>query len=217
MRLLIMGQPGAGKGTQAALIKNFFGIEHISTGDMFREAISGKTKLGLEAQGYIAKGELVPDSLTMKLVEERLGRGDLNAKGFLLDGFPRNVKQAEFLDGLLLRLHLELDLVININVNEEILVSRITGRRVCSNCQSVYHIETLKPKTENVCDKCQGKLIQRKDDEETIIRNRLKVYRENTYPLLKFYEDKKLLKTFDGSKDVDSVFKDIKDALRGLQ
>lgn len=217
MRLLIIGQPGAGKGTQAALIKAHFPIVHISTGDMFREAIASNSKLGLEAKSYIEKGLLVPDALTEMLVKERLQKADVLNSGFLLDGFPRNLKQAAFLEKVLLEMNAKLDLVINIDTDKEVLIKRITGRRVCKDCQAVYHIKTLKPKKDGICDRCGGSLYLRKDDSEEIIRSRLQVYEENTKPLLCYYQEKQILNTFDGTKEVKEIFFDIKKVLEEIK
>ena len=177
MKLLIMGRPGAGKGTQAANIKEYYNIPHISTGDMFREAIKNETPLGKEAKSYIDRGELVPDSVTIGLVKERLSKDDCKV-GFVLDGFPRTIPQAEALDEILKELNIVLDAVINIEADDSILIDRIVGRRVCPNCKAGYHVKNLKPKVEGICDICGEKLVQRKDDTEETVKNRLDKMKE---------------------------------------
>lgn len=215
MRFIIMGPPGAGKGTQAALIKEAFQIPHISTGDMFREAMRNETKVGLEAKKYIDNGMLVPDSVTNALVKERLSQADCK-KGFLLDGFPRNISQAEALDNILSELNIKLDAVINIEVEFSILVDRVVGRRICPKCGAGYHIKNLKPKKDGICDVCGSELIQRKDDNEETIKTRLNVYSEQTKPLLAYYDKQGLVKTFNGDDDVNAIFANIKSAVGGF-
>lgn len=210
-----MGPPGAGKGTQAALIKEAFQIPHISTGDMFREAMRNETIVGLEAKKYIDNGMLVPDSVTNALVKERLSQADCK-KGFLLDGFPRNISQAEALDNILSELNIKLDAVINIEVEFSILVDRVVGRRICPKCGAGYHIKNLKPKKDGICDVCGSELIQRKDDNEETIKTRLNVYSEQTKPLLAYYDKQGLVKTFNGDDDVNAIFANIKSAVGGF-
>ena len=212
MRLLIMGAPGAGKGTQAALIKEEDNIAHISTGDMFRKAIMDKTPMGVVAATYIEKGNLVPDDVTIALVRERLQEKDCN-NGFLLDGFPRTYEQAVALDKILDDLHIKLDAVINISVDDEYLVERITGRRVCEKCGASYHIKAAKPKVDGICDMCGGKLFQRKDDEEETIKNRLKVYYQKTKPVLDYYVEQGLVRNVSGVGDIEDIFNNIKESL----
>ncbi len=214
MKLIIMGPPGAGKGTQAAYIKEYYHIPHISTGDMFREAIKEETDLGLEAKSYIEKGALVPDSVTIGLVEERLSKPDCK-NGFLLDGFPRTIPQAKALDEILHNLKMKLDAVVNIAVDESVLVDRIVGRRVCINCGAGYHIRNQQPKQEGICDVCGGSLIQRKDDTEETVVNRLKVYASQTKPLLEYYENLHLVKSVNGIGDIQEIFKNIQMLLGG--
>ncbi len=216
MRLIIMGPPGAGKGTQAVLIKETYQIPHISTGDMFREAIKLQTPLGIEAKGYMDKGELVPDSVTIGLVKERLNKEDCQ-KGFLLDGFPRTIFQAEELNKILLDLKMTIDAVLNIDVRDDILVDRIVGRRVCLNCKAGYHITNLKPKKVGICDICNGELIQRKDDNEETVKNRLKIYHHQTQPLLDFYSQSGLVKTVDGMGEINTIFNNLKKILGGIE
>ena len=210
-----MGPPGAGKGTQAALIKEAFQIPHISTGDMFREAMRNETKVGLEAKKYIDNGMLVPDSVTNALVKERLSQADCK-NGFLLDGFPRNISQAEALDNILSELNIKLDAVIDIEVEFSILVDRVVGRRICPKCGAGYHIKNLKPKKDCICDVCGSELIQRKDDNEETIKTRLNVYSEQTKPLLAYYDKQGLVKTFNGDDDVNAIFANIKSAVGGF-
>ncbi|MCR5231874.1 MAG: adenylate kinase [Acholeplasmatales bacterium] len=212
MKLLIMGRPGAGKGTQAANIKEYYNIPHISTGDMFRAAIKNQTKLGLEAKSYMDQGALVPDEVTIGIVEERLLEDDCK-NGFLLDGFPRTIAQAEALDAFLAKNGVKLDAVLDVNVPAEILVRRMVGRRVCKGCGATFHVEFNPPKVEGICDNCGTKLIQRADDTEATAVNRLAVYDNNTAPLLEFYAKKNLLKTVNGDQSLDKVFEDIKKVL----
>lgn len=212
MNLLIMGRPGAGKGTQAVNIKEYYHIPHISTGDMFRAAIKNGTKLGLMAKSYMDQGLLVPDEVTIGLVEERLQEEDCK-KGFLLDGFPRTIAQAEALDQILKQIGKKLDAVLDVNVGAEILINRMIGRRVCKGCGATYHVEFNPPKQAGVCDACGTKLIQRDDDKEETAKNRLNVYDAQTAPLLDFYAKRNLLKTVDGNQSVNQVFEDIKTVL----
>lgn len=212
MKLIIMGPPGAGKGTQAALIRETYNIPHISTGDMFREAIKNQTPLGVEAKNYIDKGLLVPDSVTIGLVKERLANKDCQ-EGFLLDGFPRTIPQAEALNIILEELNIKLDAVVNIDVDDSVLIDRIVGRRVCPICKAGYHVKYLQPKVEGVCDECGGQLVQRKDDTEETVKNRLEVYANQTKPLLEFYNNLGLVKSIDGIGEIDVIFNNIKLAL----
>lgn len=212
MRLLIMGRPGAGKGTQAANIKEYYGIPHISTGDMFRAAIKEGTELGKLAKSYMDKGALVPDEVTIGIVKERLLKDDCK-KGFLLDGFPRNVLQAEALDSFMKEQGIALDAVLDVNVDASILIRRIVGRRICKTCGATYHIEFNKPKKEGICDNCGTPLIQRADDTIETAGSRLEVYDKQTAPLLAYYEKQNLLKTVNGDQELNKVFEDIKAVL----
>ena len=212
MRLLIMGRPGAGKGTQAANIKEYYGIPHISTGDMFRAAIKEGTELGKLAKSYMDKGALVPDEVTIGIVKERLLKDDCK-KGFLLDGFPRNVLQAEALDSFMKEQGISLDAVLDVNVDASILIRRIVGRRICKTCGATYHIDFNKPKKEGICDNCGTPLIQRADDTIETAGSRLEVYAKQTAPLLAYYEKQNLLKTVNGDQELNKVFEDIKAVL----
>lgn len=215
MRLIIMGPPGAGKGTQAALIKEAYQIPHISTGDMFRAAIKDETPLGVEAKKYIDKGMLVPDSVTIGLVKERLSMKDCQ-KGFLLDGFPRTLKQAVALDDILKDLDMTLDAVINISVDFDYLVDRIVGRRVCPKCGRGYHITNQKPLKDGICDVCGSELIQRKDDTKETVVTRLDVYTNQTKPLLEYYNALGKVKEINGVGKIDDIFSEIKKQLGGF-
>lgn len=208
--IILLGAPGAGKGTNAKRITKEYNIPHISTGDMFREAIKNHTKLGEEASSYMQKGLLVPDSITIGLVKERLSKDDCK-NGFLLDGFPRNVSQAEALSEIGKDLNRPINYVIDIDVPESVLNDRICGRRVCKVCGAPYHITNMKSKVEGVCDLCGGELIQRKDDNEEALKVRLSEYHKQTEPLIKYYSE--VLHTIDGTKNLDELLKDIKDIL----
>lgn len=212
MKLLIMGRPGAGKGTQAANIKEYYNIPHISTGDMFRQAMKNGTKLGLLAKSYMEKGALVPDEVTIGIVEERLQEDDCK-NGFLLDGFPRTIAQAEAFDAFLNSNNIKLDAALNVDVDSSILIKRMVGRRVCKTCGATYHIEFNPSKVEGICDNCGSVLIQRPDDTEATAVNRLETYDAQTAPLLDFYAKKNLLKTVNGDQALDKVFDDIKAVL----
>lgn len=216
MRLLIMGPPGAGKGTQAVMIKEEYSLHHISTGDMFREAMAKATPLGLIAQEHINSGRLVPDEATIGLVKEKLLSMD-TSKGFLLDGFPRTIPQAIALDQMLQEFNIPLDAVINIDVDNNVLVKRIAGRRVCSKCKAGYHIESMPPKVEGICDVCGGELISRKDDDEATVLYRLKVYESQTKPLLDYYQKQGLVITVNGDGEIPTIFEKIKIVLGGIR
>lgn len=215
MYLVLMGLPGAGKGTQAERIVDKYGIPHISTGDMFRAAIKEETPLGLEAKSYMDAGNLVPDEVTIGIVRDRLSKKDCE-KGFLLDGFPRTVAQAEALEEITQELSRKIDYVLNISVDSDKLMQRLTGRRICQTCGSTYHVIFNPPKVEGVCDKDGGTLIQRQDDNEETVRNRLDVNMKQAKPLLDFYGDKGYLKNINGDQDIDKVFQDIDQLIGGL-
>lgn len=208
MNLILMGLPGAGKGTQAEKIEEKFKTPHISTGDMFRLAIKEETDLGKQAKAYMDEGALVPDEVTNGIVEERLAMDDCEA-GFLLDGFPRTIPQAEVLDDIVENLGKEIDYVIHVDVPAEKLLERLTGRRVCPSCGATYHVINKPPKVEGVCDRDGAKLEQREDDTEETVQKRLSVNIEQTKPLLDFYEKKGVLVTVDGDQDIDKVFAEI--------
>ena len=208
MKLVILGPPGAGKGTQAEYIVKRYNIPHISTGDIFRENIKNNTELGKKAKSYMDKGLLVPDDLVNALVEDRLNKDDAK-EGFLLDGFPRTVAQAVSLDSILDKNDDKLTKVINISVDPEILIERAVGRRVCKTCGMTYHVKFNPPKEEGVCDKDGTKLIQRDDDTEETVKTRISVYFDQTAPLIDYYRAQNLLIDIDGAKDIDKVFDDI--------
>lgn len=212
MKIILMGGPGAGKGTQANPLVDRYNFPHISTGDMFRAAIKEGTALGLKAKSYMDAGGLVPDEVTIGIVEERLAQPDCK-EGFLLDGFPRTLAQGNALADILDRLGMKLDGVINIEVDEKVLIPRLTGRRVCRKCGSSFHMIFNPPKQEGVCDQCGGELYQRSDDTVETAKNRLSVYNSQTEPLISFYEEKGLLKRINGDQPIDKVFEDIVKAL----
>jgi adenylate kinase len=207
-----MGPPGAGKGTQAEKLVDLYQIPHISTGDMFRKAQKDGTELGLKAKSYMDQGQLVPDEVTVGIVKERLAEVDCK-EGFLLDGFPRTVQQADALDTILAELDMALDCVVNIEVDKAFLVDRLTGRRVCRTCGATYHIANKAPKVEGVCDKCGGELYQRGDDTIETVSNRLDVYAAQTAPLIDYYKSKGIMSSIDGSKSMEDVLADIRTAL----
>ena len=212
MKLVILGPPGAGKGTQAEYIVERYNIPHISTGDIFRENIKNNTELGKEAKSYMDKGLLVPDDLVIALVEDRLNKADAK-EGFLLDGFPRTVAQAVSLDSILDKNNDKLTKVINISVDPESLIERAVGRRVCKTCGMTYHVKFNPPKEEGICDKDGTKLIQRDDDTEETVKTRISVYFDQTAPLIDYYRAQNLLVDIDGAKDIDKVFEDIVNGL----
>lgn len=215
MNIILMGLPGAGKGTQASEIVKKFPIPHISTGDMFRKAIKDETDLGKEAKSYMDRGELVPDEITVGIVKERISEDDAK-KGFLLDGFPRTIDQAESLSQIMSELDREIDAVINIEVPEEELMNRLTGRRICEKCGTTYHLVFNPPKVDGICDIDGGKLYQREDDNPETVSNRLSVNVKQSKPILEYYNNKGVLKNIDGSKDIDEVTKDVIDILDHL-
>ena len=211
--IILMGPPGAGKGTLAKQLMSAFDLVHISTGDMFREAIKAGTELGKLAKSYIDHGDLVPDEVTIGIVKERLGQDDC-AKGFLLDGFPRTLPQAEALKKLSMEVNRPIEVVINLDCDNQELIRRISGRRVCKNCGAPYHIVTLKPKVEGVCDICGGPLYQRADDNEEALKVRLEHYVQSTKPLLDFYASEGLLKSFDSLVGKDQLFDQVSEFLK---
>lgn len=215
MRLLIMGPPGAGKGTQAGRIAEYCNIPHISTGDIFRAAIKAETELGMKLKGYLDTGQLVPDEVTIEVIKERLKEPDC-AEGFLLDGFPRTIPQAEALDAMLEELGARLTAVINIAVSRKALLERLTGRRICRKCGTPYHVIFNPPAVPGICDRCGGELYQRSDDTEETVRERLDVYTKQTAPVLEYYRERGLLKEINGELEIEDVWKEIQSILRGL-
>jgi len=207
--IILMGPPGAGKGTLAKQLINALNVPHISTGDMFRDAIAERSELGLLAASYIDKGHLVPDEVTIGLVKERLQKDDC-AHGFLLDGFPRTIPQAEALQEIAKEISRNIDVVLNIECDEKELIKRISGRRVCKQCGAPYNVDSMKPKVEGVCDICGGELYQRKDDNEEALKVRLGHYETQTKPLLEFYQNLNLLKTFDSLVGKEALFDEVK-------
>jgi adenylate kinase len=208
LNIILLGPPGAGKGTQSKKIQEHFRIPQISTGDMLRAARAAKTPLGLQAEGYMREGKLVPDDLIIRLVEERLSEADCRS-GYILDGFPRTVAQAKALKESLNKRQGRINRVVNIEVEEEELVKRLTGRRQCERCNQGYHLLYAPPQKEGICDRCGGRLFQRDDDKEETIRARLKVYKEMTEPLIEFYRKEGLLESVSGKGSVEDIFHSI--------
>ena len=213
MNLIILGAPGSGKGTSATVLREKYSLAHISTGDIFRSNIKNGTPLGVEAKSYIDKGALVPDSLTVSMVEDRLSQDDCK-KGYILDGFPRTLAQAEALDEMLAKNGDKIDAVLSIVVDDEIIKDRVSGRRVCEKCGASFNVKFKPTKTEGVCDLCGGKVVQRADDNEETVANRLKTYYENTQPLIDFYEKKGLIVEGDNGKDSDTCIAEIENGLK---
>lgn len=209
MKIIMLGAPGAGKGTQAKMIAKEYGIPHISTGDIFRANIKEGTELGKEAKTYMDAGQLVPDELTVKILLDRVAKDDCK-DGYVLDGFPRTIPQAEVLDEALTKLGDKIDFAIDVDVPDENIVRRMGGRRACVTCGATYHIEHVPPKKEGICDTCGSELILRDDDKPETVSNRLKVYHDQTQPLIDFYTEKGVLKSVDGTIDMMDVFASIK-------
>ena len=214
MNIIMLGAPGAGKGTQAAVLCEHFGIPTISTGNMIREALKNGTEMGLKAKSYMDDGKLVPDEVVIGIVKERLGEDDCK-KGFILDGFPRTVDQADALEGILKDLGLSLTRVLNISVPASDLIERAVGRRICKKCGATYHVKFNPPKKEGVCDACGGELFQRADDTEETMKNRLSVYEASTKPLIEYYEKKGVYTEVDGRQAIDKVTADLIETLKG--
>jgi adenylate kinase len=214
MNIILLGAPGAGKGTQAKMLVEKYNIPQISTGDMFRAALAAGTTLGRKAREYMDKGTLVPDKVVIGLIEERLRMPDCN-NGFILDGFPRTIAQAESLEGVLDKLGKNIDHVISIEVEKQELIKRLTGRRTCKKCGAMYHIMFNPPKKNGLCDKCMGELYQRDDDNEKTVKARLEVYNEQTKPLVDFYEKKGLSRRIDGARNIEEIFTQIVTLLGG--
>ncbi len=205
MNLVFLGPPGAGKGTQAKRLAREKGLVHISTGDILRDAVKRGTPLGLKAKEFMEKGQLVPDDLIIALIEEVMPPKG----GVIFDGFPRTVPQAQALDEMLERKSLRLSKVILFEVDEDTVVERLSGRRTCPSCGAVYHIKFNPPKEDEICDRCKSPLVQREDDKEEVVRNRLRVYREQTAPLIDYYRQRDILVSLDASKDIESVYSDL--------
>lgn len=205
MRLILLGAPGVGKGTQAKLLKDYFKVPHISTGDILREAVKQDSPLGQKAKSYMEKGELVPDSLVTQMVIERLNQSDTSG-GFILDGFPRNLAQAQSLTDLFKQKNISVDRVLYFTAPEKVIIERLTGRRVCKNCNAIFHIKNMPPKIDMVCDNCDGSLYQREDDKEETIRKRLKVYLEETKGIVDYYQKQNNLLKVDASIDAGILF-----------
>lgn len=212
MRLILLGPPGAGKGTQAKMLKEKFGIPQISTGDILRKAVSDDTELGKQAKAYMGDGQLVPDEIVIELIKEKIKEDDC-AGGFILDGFPRTIVQAEKLSETLEEMRLEIDAVIDFEVDPQELIVRLTGRRSCSNCGAMFHDETRPPAKTGVCDHCGSKLYQRPDDNEETILKRLEVYENETAPLKEFYRKQGNLKTLEGRGSAEEIFSQVCDLI----
>ena len=205
MKIIMLGAPGAGKGTQAKMIADKYGVPHISTGDIFRANIKNGTELGMEAKKYMDQGLLVPDELTVRILLDRVAQDDCK-NGYVLDGFPLTIPQAEVLDSELTKLGDHIDYAINVDVPDENIVKRMSGRRACLTCGATYHIEHVPPKKEGICDVCGSELVLRDDDKPKTVKNRLNVYHEQTQPLIDFYTEKGVLKTVDGTVPMEEVF-----------
>ena len=212
VKIIMLGAPGAGKGTQAKKIAEKYSVPHISTGDIFRANIKNGTELGKKAKTYMDQGALVPDELVVDLVVDRVAQDDAK-NGYVLDGFPRTIPQAEALDAALAKLNDKVDYAIDVDVPDENIIDRMSGRRACVTCGGTYHIKYNPTKVENVCDACGGKLILRDDDQPETVKNRLKVYHDQTQPLIDYYTEKKILKSVDGTQDMSEVFNCIVDIL----
>ena len=208
MKIIMLGAPGAGKGTQAKMIAQEYGIPHVSTGDIFRANIKNGTELGKEAKQYMDQGLLVPDELTVKILLDRVAQEDCK-NGYVLDGFPRTIPQAEVLDEALGKLGEEIDYAVDVDVPDENIVKRMSGRRACLKCGATYHVEHIPPKKEGVCDSCGSELVLRDDDRPETVQNRLKVYHDQTQPLIEYYTGKGVLRTVDGTMDMQDVFRSI--------
>jgi len=215
MRIILLGAPGAGKGTQAKKLSLKYNIPHISTGDIFRANIKNGTELGIKAKEYIDKGLLVPDELVVELVKDRLAQDDCK-KGYVLDGFPRTIPQAQALDIALESTGEKIDCAIEVDASDMAIIKRMSGRRACPVCGATYHIVSIPPKREGICDSCGAELILRDDDKPETVQKRLEVYHKQTQPLLSYYKDKGILKTVDGVKDADETFKDIVNILEAI-
>ena len=216
MNLLIIGAPGVGKGTMSRFLVAHYKLVHISTGDMLRQAIADQSEVGILAQGYMDKGELVPDSVIHDIIVERLGKDDIK-RGFLFDGYPRTVAQAQDLSKILDKLNMKIDCVINLQVDDEVVVKRITGRRICNKCGSIFNIYYNPSKVENICDNCQEQLVIRKDDNLESLKIRLTEFHSNTSPVIEYYQSQNLVRNINADQDREEEFKDIQKVLEGLK
>ena len=212
MKIIMLGAPGAGKGTQAIKIAEKYNIPHVSTGDIFRANIKAQTELGMEAKKYMDQGQLVPDELTVRILLDRVAKDDCK-NGYVLDGFPRTIPQAEVLDEAVAKLNDKIDYAINVDVPDENIINRMSGRRACLKCGATYHIQHVPPKKEGICDECGSELVQRADDKPETVKERLNVYHDQTQPLIEYYEKKGILKSVDGTQDMGDVFNAIVDIL----
>lgn len=215
MKIIMLGAPGAGKGTQAKKLSARYSIPHISTGDIFRANIKNGTELGTKAKNYMDKGLLVPDELVLELIMDRFTEADCK-EGYVLDGFPRTIPQAEALDAALNKINEQIDCAVEVDVSDTAIIKRMSGRRACPVCGATYHIKSIPPKRDGLCDNCGSELILRDDDKPETVEKRLAVYHEQTKPLLKYYRDKGILKSVDGLKDADETFQDIVEILKSM-
>ena len=213
MKIIMLGAPGAGKGSQASRIATEYQLPHISTGDIFRANLKEETELGKKAKSFMDKGELVPDDITIAMLLERIHKEDCK-NGYILDGFPRTIPQAEALKEALAKKNEKIDLALDVEATDELIIKRMAGRRTCPACGAIYHIVTLPPKEEGKCDRCGEDLIQRKDDNEETVKNRLKIYHEITEPLISYYKKEGILEEIDGAEDLDKVFEKVKTIIR---
>ena len=209
MKIIMLGAPGAGKGSQASRIAKEYQLPHISTGDIFRANLKEETELGKRAKSFMDKGELVPDDITIAMLLDRIHKEDCK-NGYILDGFPRTIPQAEALKEALAKKDEKIDLALDVEASDELIIKRMAGRRTCPACGAIYHIVTLPPKTEGICDRCGADLIQRKDDNEETVKNRLKIYHEVTEPLISYYKKEGILEEMDGAEELDKVFEKVK-------
>ena len=209
MKIIMLGAPGAGKGSQASRIAKEYQLPHISTGDIFRANLKEETELGKRAKSYMDKGELVPDDITIAMLLDRIHKEDCK-NGYILDGFPRTIPQAEALKEALAKKDEKIDLALDVEASDELIIKRMAGRRTCPACGAIYHIVTLPPKTEGICDRCGADLIQRKDDNEETVKNRLKIYHEVTESLISYYKKEGILEEIDGAEELDKVFEKVK-------
>lgn len=212
MKIIMLGAPGAGKGSQASRIANEYHLPHISTGDIFRANLKEETELGKQAKSFMDKGELVPDDITIAMLLDRIHKEDCK-NGYILDGFPRTIPQAEALKEALAKQGEKIDLALDVEAPDDFIIKRMAGRRTCPNCSAIYHTETLKPKKEGICDLCGAELVQRKDDNEETVKNRLKIYHEMTEPLISYYKKENILEEVDGMEKLDAVFEKVKEII----